>query len=220
MSELYRFELMWADEAAGLLRAEQASASAEDYIQRLLGLVSDELLFDRLRSAAAEIEPYDPATGFDDEFPAANAFIRGAAPAVRLAQRYLQPIQRDDMYAYDLGIEICCDEADPRFAEIQEASNREHMKVAADGREIAGPALWSLLEEWEDEICPDVTKQVYFRNGFGFVIYLASQTYKLNGHYEVEELAERAESGKFDWDLELARLVAPDGLPEEPPKEG
>lgn len=219
MSELYRFELMWADEAAGLLRADQGSANAVQYLNGVLTSVQREPLFVKISSVAAEIEPYDPATGFDDDFPAANAFVRGAAPAIRLAQRYLQTAQREDMFAYDLDIETCNNEADPRFAEIQEASNREHMKLAADGREIAGPALWALLDEWEDEICPDVTKQVYFRNGFGFVIYLASQTHKLNAHLEIGELAQQVESGKFDWDLELARLVAPDGLPELPKDE-
>lgn len=207
MSDLHRFEMLWSEEAAAALDADRGGAAPLEYARGLVGQVRDVHLYDRVSRGAAEVEPYDPVTGYDPEFLAANAFTHGGVLAVRLAQLYLTPEQREGVYGFELGIETCTDIDDPNYAAKQEVSTIQHMKVAADGWEIAGRAFADLLGDWEDDISPNIRKQVYFRNGFGFIIFLAHCARNLDQLLECEELEDTINTGELDWDAELANML-------------
>jgi hypothetical protein len=158
--------------------------------------------------AAAEIEPYDRVTGFPEPAECAQAFCDGATPAIYLAQKYLTLIERDDMAYQEIDIFCPTDEGSPEFADQQEASYFAHMEIAGKGWALAEPAFGDLFEEWEPSACPDVSKQIYLRSGFGFVIYLASQIHHKTLAKELEFLADEVATEEFDWDAALAGLAS------------
>lgn len=214
----FSYDTLWSPQAAGFVEGDIGARSPDDYVSELIEDLKRRPMFATLVSVANEVEPYDRVLGFDDQAPTGMTFIAGGIIAVRLADQYLTAAQRQAIRRYETGIAVSFDVGDSGFADIQDDSNAAHMELGAQGWRLAEPAFGDLFEAWEDDICPDVSKQMFLRNGFGYLVHIASMLHQQQLRAELEDAVTRAEFGSIEWDDEFARL-AEGNLPGEAPRE-
>lgn len=214
----YSYDILWSPQAAGFVEGDIGDRSPGEYVQDLISDLHRRPMFAALVEAAGEVEPYDRVLGFDEDTPTGMTFTTGGIIAVRLADYYLTGSQRQAISRYETGIAVSYEVEQPGFAEIQDSSGTAHMELAAEGWRLAEPAFGGLFDAWEDDICPDVAKQMYLRNGFGYLIYIASQLHQEQLRAELEDAATLAEFDSIDWEDELAKLTNGQ-LPGDAPRE-
>lgn len=62
-------------------------------------------------------------------------------------------------------------------------------------------AYHPLIERWADHLVPDITKQLYFKSGFGMLLSLMQDAERIERYASLEEELENC-----DWDAELMKL--------------
>lgn len=161
-------------------------------------------LLQEVMQSAELVEPEDSILGVDPEYSAANSFMLGSVLGANLAETLL---------AEDFE----------RLQEVLKAMNMQMKQPGATAAESAHTimdyggqglgrteAAKDLLEIAEDSVCSEVRQHIFFRHGFGYVMFTATELKigieKLKQKEVLQNLIEHAES-EGDWDEALKGIV-------------
>lgn len=161
-------------------------------------------LFYELLQAAKLVEPVDRTLGADQQYPAAHAFLWGEVLALHVLDDFMGEDRKDvKKILAQLNLSMTHE------GDGQEESAREVMNMGSQGLRQAEIAE-ELIEKAETAACPDVTQHIYFQNGFGFIVLIATEMkLEIARKDYVEQmtgLIEQVESESFDWDEALKAL--------------
>lgn len=202
----YRFEAIFSDDAANLLRGYQGDKPPFDYLERLRDMMGGDFLTHRLVAAAKEVQPIDLSNP-DPTMHAGMTFIRGGLPAIQAANMFLTEEQRTRMYNHDLGIATSPGVHSPLFLEVHETARDQHLDRSERGWDMVEEPIRGLFDEWAATVAPEIEFRPYFQNGFGFMVYLAAEADKAAEQQAFAREIDVADG--TDWDEGL-RLLTPE----------
>jgi hypothetical protein len=160
------------------------------------------------KRAAMILEPVDRSTGLyvDDTMEATRSATFGAVFGGFVVARVhgdAIALNRLSLPFPEAALEDVADDAERRHVQAVAVSD-----YAGQGIKLTGNIAEKLVEEIEERVISDVTKQRYFRLGFGAVIHAAWNSHIANNYAMREAALAKLDAGSLDidWDGALNDL--------------
>lgn len=164
-----------------------------------------------LRRIAVAIDPIDRSTGQAFDTKCSEAFFAGALLGLRVAQASLgndfsRRISRHNIPVGDI------DEMDADKFEQDHQIAASILDFGAAGYEQAA-SYHDFIEEYEDEMIPDIRYQAHMKRGFGFImscVYdIRAMDAETQRQIELKKLERELDHPEdIDWDGELEHLLS------------
>lgn len=199
LRHMKEFDRLIPSDAYGLLQYERSNhTDMDEYLDSIITNYGENPWIKHIKDMAFLVEPKDVIFGINPEYPAGNAFFRGALIGYRVVKSLSSPEIEKKMFQINVGIDNDDEDTNARL-------NLVASSILACGERGFHRArdLSTLIYEWEDELEPEVVYQPYMRKGFGLMMYLISEASEL---LMTEALQTSIDSGT-DWDSELRELT-------------
>jgi hypothetical protein len=194
-----RHQDLKAEDSVFQLVVERAKFTSMDaYLGSIVRRYRQSGALNYLHDVAAAVEPIDRALGVDRQMPAANAFFKGAMLGFHISIQSSPPKVRRKI------LQVVIHENSGDDDEFQRAHDvAESIIDLGEEAYTLVPELAELIEEWEDQLSPDIRYQPFVRRGFGVLMYMMNEAYVRVAQEEIER---GAQTGSVDWDAELGSL--------------
>ena len=151
------------------------------------------------------LEPRDKVLGIDDQRLTTRAWRQGSVAGLLVAREvHGEAVDAIDMMT-KFGVKEASGGSEGDMEHAKHLLAQEVIDMAETGLPRLGDEAFAIVEEWEDEVVPEIVHRPMFRRGVGMAALLAYEAHEDKWRTSVVRQAEM-----FDWDEGLAELLGGD----------